>query len=421
MIDVAIGILLLFLISSLTASAVVEAIGGFFHRRSKHMWDALDLLLGNTSPNASGEVGPIVDELYRQPFITGLVRPTERAKLQGSVDKRKLRDPGPRVGRFEAKDVSKAVRARRFYGPKHIDAKEFAKALLAVVRPGGAIDDALVAVSKLEEKAAPGSGDVALAAIEDTLGELERAAASLSSADLANAVASLRAAGTTIGSDVLRDAIGEITLALSALRTGPLTTADLMQGLKTLPGDLQMKLVAIVNETGTTFTELRAGIEEWYTRQMEAASDWYRKQTRYFLFVAGLVIAVAGNVDAIHATETLYRDTDAREAIVAIAQEVGSVTCPDDPTTPAADPTAPATDGVADPSNVDLDCVRDKVGGAVAFPVGWSDVDQGLGAWFVRALGWLTVAVAVTLGAPFWFDLLRRGLELRRGRTTGGS
>ena len=126
------------------------------------------------------------------------------------------------------------------------------------------------------------------------------------------------------------------------------------------------------------------------------------------------MLAVAGNVDAIHATETLYRDNDAREAIVAIAQDVGSVTCP-------ADPTAPAADAVADPSNVDLDCVRDKVGGAVAFPVGWSDVDQGVGAWFVRALGWLTVAVAVTLGAPFWFDLLRRGLELRRGRTTRGA
>ena len=148
MIDVAIGSLLLFLMSSLIASAVVEAIGGFFHRRSKHLWDSLDLLLGNTSPNASGEVGPIVDELYRQPFITGLVRPTERAKLENSVDKRKLRDPGPRVGRFESKDVSKAARARRFYGPKHIDAREFAKALLAVVRPSGAIDDALVAESR---------------------------------------------------------------------------------------------------------------------------------------------------------------------------------------------------------------------------------------------------------------------------------
>jgi hypothetical protein len=391
------------------------------------LWDSLDLLLGNTSPNASGEVGPIVDELYRQPFITGLVRPTERAKLQNSVDKRKLRDPGPRVGRFETKDVSKAARARRFYGPKHIDAKEFAKALLAVVRPGGAIDDALVAVSKLEEQATPASGDVALSAIEDALGELERAAASLNSAELANAVASLRAAGTTIDSDVLRDAIGEITLTLSGLRTGPLTTADLMQGLKTLPGDLQMKLVAILSETGTTFNDLRTGIEEWYTRQMDAASDWYRKQTRYFLFAAGLVFAMAGNVDAIHATTTLYRDTDSREAIVAIAQDVGEVTCPADattttePATPADATTTTATtaDVVADPSNVDLDCVRDKVGGAVSFPVGWSDVDQSFGAWVVRVIGWLTVAVAVTLGAPFWFDVLRRGLALRRGRTTG--
>ena len=63
--DVAIGMLLLFLVASLVASAIVEAIGGFLHRRSKHLWDTLDLLLGNTS-SVDGGTQSIVERIYAE-------------------------------------------------------------------------------------------------------------------------------------------------------------------------------------------------------------------------------------------------------------------------------------------------------------------------------------------------------------------
>ena len=48
-------------------------------------------------------------------------------------------------------------------------------------------------------------------------------------------------------------------------------------------------------------------------------------------------------------------------------------------------------------------------------PIGWSDLNGSAGAWAMRILGWVLVAGAVTLGAPFWFDLLRRALAHRKG------
>ena len=48
---------------------------------------------------------------------------------------------------------------------------------------------------------------------------------------------------------------------------------------------------------------------------MATASAWYRKQTRWFLFLAGIVLAGALNVDAVHAATTLYRDDQARAAV----------------------------------------------------------------------------------------------------------
>ena len=98
------------------------------------------------------------------------------------------------------------------------------------------------------------------------------------------------------------------------------------------------------------------------------------------------------NVDAVHAATTLYRDDQTRAAVVSVAEHVGAATC----------------------AATDLTCVRDTVGGSIGLPIGWSHVDGSAGAWSLRLLGWLIVAGSVTLGSPFWFDLLRRALVVRQ-------
>jgi hypothetical protein len=39
----------------------------------------------------------------------------------------------------------------------------------------------------------------------------------------------------------------------------------------------------------------------------------------------------------------------------------------------------------------------------------WAD----LAAWLLKLLGWLGTAVAISLGAPFWFDVLNTFLVIR--------
>jgi hypothetical protein len=34
-------------------------------------------------------------------------------------------------------------------------------------------------------------------------------------------------------------------------------------------------------------------------------------------------------------------------------------------------------------------------------------------AWVLKALGWLITALAVSLGGPFWFELLNRLVDMR--------
>ena len=47
------------------------------------------------------------------------------------------------------------------------------------------------------------------------------------------------------------------------------------------------------------------------------------------------------------------------------------------------------------------------------FPIGWKELPAGLMEFLKTLLGWLITAAAVSLGAPFWFDLLGKVANLR--------
>ena len=318
MIDVGIGVILLFLVAALLASAVVETVGGFFHRRSKNLWDTIDLMLGKAKLGDGNEARLLVDTIYKQPFVTKLVQPkaqpfypTNGASTKASPGSVRSLKPG----------LDDGERKRRFHGPQHIDAKDFANAFIAAVAPGGGVD---------------------------------------------------------------------VTIAALALAIEP------------LPDAVKQPLGAVLKGAGDDVLAARTAVETWYADHMQAVSVWYRRQTRYFLFCAGLVLAVVGNLDAVGLTRTLYRDKAVREAVVAEARTIEASTCSAKET---------ATDKVT--------CLRNDLGGAVGLPVGWGGLDRTAGAWVLRLFGWVLVAGAVTLGAPFWFDLLRRALAHRKGDDGG--
>ena len=318
MLDVVIGLTVLFFVSSLAASAIVETVGGFLHRRSKNLWDTIDLMLGKARLGPEGAA--VVDLLYRQPFVTALVRPTARPFFEPGAEAqdRATRVPGRGAVTID-RTLSAQERRRRFYGPHILPARDFADSLIEVVRPGGTAE---------------------------------------------TEAAGLREAVDGLPDGALRDQLGRVLVG-----------------------------------AGDTMHEARTAIEDWYERHMELVSVWYRRQTRWFLFLAGLVMAVVLNLDAVHAGATLYRDDDVRAAVIEEAQVVARTECS----------IVDGADAVAD-----VDCLRDEIDGAVSLPIGWAEPDTTAGAWVLRVLGWVVVAGSVTIGAPFWFDLLRRALAVRR-------
>ncbi|WP_166922331.1 hypothetical protein [Flavobacterium poyangense] len=60
-------------------------------------------------------------------------------------------------------------------------------------------------------------------------------------------------------------------------------------------------------------------IEDWYDDTMNRIAGWYKKQVQFWLFGIGLVIAISFNVDIIEIAGTISTDKDARDKLVEMA------------------------------------------------------------------------------------------------------
>ena len=133
---------------------------------------------------------------------------------------------------------------------------------------------------------------------------------------------------------------------------------------------------------------------------MERVSGWYRRRAQGMLLAFGVILAVGLNVNAITVAQRLWTAAPLRAALIQQAQR-------------AAPPSANDKQAVESAlSNVESGLATIS---GLSLPIGWGK-DVRPATWYVAASGWLLTAIAVSLGAPFWFDLLGRVAQLR---TTG--
>ncbi len=203
------------------------------------------------------------------------------------------------------------------------------------------------------------------------------------------------------------------------------TITTVIEGIDALPpGAAKTQLQLLVRQGGADLEELRNTVATWFDDGMDRLSGSYKRNTQKVLLVLGILMALLFNVDALAMAQTLANNPAIRNAIVASAATVSGTTTP--PTTteaikalneidpaigwsvcwyPTAEVPARAADKLPAPCGVNQ-------GGAV----------PPLGAWVAYALwrvpGWLLTALAVMLGAPFWFDTLTNLLKVSL-RATG--
>jgi hypothetical protein len=165
--------------------------------------------------------------------------------------------------------------------------------------------------------------------------------------------------------------------------------------------------------TGGDLTKTRRELERWYDGAMDRASGWYKRSTHARLFWLGLGIALLLNVNSVMLAQHLATDPQSRE----LANQLAASVAQSDP----------------DVSRDRLNQYTEQLD-QIGLPIGWDTpavrricdsfptrpADPGflywlnwLGALFALILGYAITGLAVTLGAPFWFDLLNKFMVIR--------
>jgi hypothetical protein len=154
-------------------------------------------------------------------------------------------------------------------------------------------------------------------------------------------------------------------------------------------------LLSMIEAAGDDAAKLNKSVEDWYNSAMDRVSGWYKYRTQWVLFSIGLVLAIVMNADTIGIMKQLSMDSTMRQSIVAAAQ---SAKQPDSKSgQPIQDQIKQAQDQVSKIDNLGI-------------PFGWDGRKPWQWSWII---GWFLTAVAVSLGAPFWFDILNKIMVVR--------
>jgi hypothetical protein len=230
------------------------------------------------------------------------------------------------------------------------------------------------------------------------------------------------------------------TTLVNVLVPNATATADL-DALRTAVSNLPASkgkeaLAALVNQDQTKVEEIKKSLESWYSDGMDRIAGWYKRRTTLVLFALGLIIAVLTNTDSFLVARTLWNNPALRQATAAAADQY-------------VQNYKPETGGSAPPGAVQVKTALDNLNSqlqTLQIPVGWpiasggpsviTDVMKAVStlfgrgqsgppttdersfptdmrlAWF-RMLGWCFTAAALSLGAPFWFDLLNKFMVVR--------
>lgn len=322
--EVAIGLIFVYLLLSLICSAVNEIIESFLKNRATDLERGIRELF-----NQKGGSGLVAD-FYEHPLINGLFR-----------------------GLYERQESQKIGLADYLHPtnlPSYIPARNFSYAVLDLVLhpPSGAAID--------RDDAVPAQSDAAR--------EMPASAAAAS------------ASGLPVSMDAVRAGI-----------TRNLGNTQVGRALRTL-----------AEQSGEDINAMRTNVESWFNGSMDRVSGMYKRRTKWIIFVIGFALTVFLNVNTITIARRLSTDATLRNLIVAQAAAF-----------------ADKTD--AQTANFDI---NKKALEGLGLPLGWPSTvnffPSPLNPWdhiFIPLMGWLLTVAAISLGAPFWFDLLNKFMVIR--------
>ena len=216
---------------------------------------------------------------------------------------------------------------------------------------------------------------------------------------------------------------------------------NIEQALKRLPeGHTKETLLVLVEKTRREVVEVehqaeafRRNLENWFNDAMDRVGGWYKRWTQRVLLILATLLVLAANADTVMLVQQLSANSALRASLVAAAEDaVRTLPRPGGAEPEAAAPESDTKTGGAKRDETSIQYVLQKTQ-SLQLPVGWSfdpndpryfqspEFSRDFAGWaFYKIFGLLVSILAVSMGAPFWFDTLSKFVNLRSAGTPPG-
>ena len=224
--------------------------------------------------------------------------------------------------------------------------------------------------------------------------------------------------------------------------------------------ELKETLLVLYDDAKGNLDHFKANIENWFNESMDRVSGWYKRYAQQWLLALAVILAVTCNVDSVRIIRALSLDPKLRDKIVQHAEDYAYASREAPAATPLPAPETPVNATPASlageaPPKTNLPPGPDSEDKIAKFkrsladlevtgiPIGWTDgpsqellasvptlrnwfsftfwwnnlftnkTMSAMTLWLGAIIGWGVTGLAASLGAPFWFDLLNRFIDIR--------
>ncbi|HEY8378064.1 MAG TPA: hypothetical protein VIK91_16315 [Nannocystis sp.] len=165
----------------------------------------------------------------------------------------------------------------------------------------------------------------------------------------------------------------------------------------------------------TALEKLQHDVEGWFNAGMDRVSGIYKRRAQLFSMILAVSFVSILNLDSIRITRSLSNDPVLRAALI----ERATATAKQEVATPPAPTPAPSEATMAlSATAIALEKAQQDIATVtqLGIPLGWENnaPEPTLSWWISKIFGLLITALAASLGAPFWFDVLKKATSLRQ-------
>lgn len=236
--------------------------------------------------------------------------------------------------------------------------------------------------------------------------------------EMAARAASLKSADTGAVADAPANPAPETASLANAAKV---TLIDKLRGAMTGigAGAGGMNMLSAAEEIPQV-AQLQKELEDWYDNYMQRVSGWYKRSIRKKILLFSAIVVILLNVNFIDLASAVYGNADMRNRLMPVALSF------------AAKDSLPGISTELNKLQSQTDSIRRSLTDSLSLPIGWkmkcvegnliteikcffSSAAQEIGrkGWGHSFWGWLLSIAIMSLGAPFWFDVLKKLVNIR--------